>query len=398
MRILINDFAGHPFQVQLSRALAARGNEVLHCYCSSNLSPKGSLQKRADDAAGFSVQAIQIGTPFEKYGLLKRWSQERAIGHAIVEKARAFKPDIIVSANTPLGTQGVLLRFSRARHIPFVYWVQDMLSFGIDAQLRLRLPVIGAGVGLAFQKYERLLLARSSHIVSITKDFLDYFPKQLKRIKNVTVIENWAPLDELPVLMQDNTWSAKHGLGDKLCILYSGTLGLKHNPDLLVRLATQFAARNDVQVVVISEGMGADYLAKKKSELGLQNLTLLPFQAFDEMPQVLASAEVLVAILEKEAGVFAVPSKVLTYLCAERALLLAIPYDNLAARIVREHGAGLTAAPDDADAFVQVAERLIGDKNLRLQMARKGRAYAENTFDIQRIVSQFEEVFAMASH
>jgi len=30
MRILINDHAGHPFQVQLSRSLAAREHRVLH--------------------------------------------------------------------------------------------------------------------------------------------------------------------------------------------------------------------------------------------------------------------------------------------------------------------------------------------------------------------------------
>ena len=35
MRILVHDYAGHPFQVQLSRALAQRGHDVLHAYCAS---------------------------------------------------------------------------------------------------------------------------------------------------------------------------------------------------------------------------------------------------------------------------------------------------------------------------------------------------------------------------
>ena len=46
MRILINDHAGHPFQVQLSRKLAERGHKVLHTYCASVQQPRGALQKR----------------------------------------------------------------------------------------------------------------------------------------------------------------------------------------------------------------------------------------------------------------------------------------------------------------------------------------------------------------
>jgi hypothetical protein len=32
MRILISDYSGHPFQVQLSRELARRGHGVTHSY------------------------------------------------------------------------------------------------------------------------------------------------------------------------------------------------------------------------------------------------------------------------------------------------------------------------------------------------------------------------------
>ena len=35
MKIIVHDYAGHPFQVQLSRRLASRGHEVLHLYCAS---------------------------------------------------------------------------------------------------------------------------------------------------------------------------------------------------------------------------------------------------------------------------------------------------------------------------------------------------------------------------
>ena len=43
MRISIVDYAGHPFQVQLSRKLAERGHDVLHLYFGQAITPRGML-------------------------------------------------------------------------------------------------------------------------------------------------------------------------------------------------------------------------------------------------------------------------------------------------------------------------------------------------------------------
>ena len=112
----------------------------------------------------------------------------------------------------------------------------------------------------------------------------------------------------------------------------------------------------------------------------------------DQVPQVQGAADVLIAILEPDAGVFAVPSKVLTYLCARRPLLLAVPLENLAARIVAENMAGVVGDPGDSQAFVQGARQLWQDQELRERMAENGRKYAEERFDIEKITDRFEEI------
>ncbi|RMF52223.1 MAG: glycosyltransferase WbuB, partial [Bacteroidetes bacterium] len=49
MRILVHDYAGHPFQVQLSRALARRGHDVLHAYCGSLPNTAHGIMHRLDE-------------------------------------------------------------------------------------------------------------------------------------------------------------------------------------------------------------------------------------------------------------------------------------------------------------------------------------------------------------
>ncbi|MDG4594405.1 MAG: glycosyltransferase family 4 protein [Candidatus Contendobacter sp.] len=393
-RLLINDHAGHPFQVQLSRALAARGHTVLHTYTENLLTPRGDLKRGEADPPSFAVEPLVLSRPFQRYGLLRRVLQERELGCHLVDRVRAFRPDLVVSANTPLGAQQHLLRACRAQGIGFVFWLQDLLGVGINSALSRKLPLLGAGIGHYYLRLERALLRASSAVVAITDDFIPLCQSAGVADRAMHVIPNWAPLAEVPVMAKSNRWSTRENLAETFNFLYSGTLGMKHNPQLLVELALHLRPADKVRLIVISEGLGADYLARAKRQHALDHLILLPFQPYAWMPQILGAADVLVALLEPSAGVFAVPSKVLTYLCAGRPLLLAVPPENLAARIVREQEAGIVVAPDDRAGFLAGARRLLDEPALRERLARKGRAYAEANFDIDRIRDRFETVLA----
>ncbi len=212
------------------------------------------------------------------------------------------------------------------------------------------------------------------------------------------MIENWATLADLPVRPQDNAWSRVHDLSGRAVVLYAGTLGMKHDPALLARLAEAVGARDpEARVVVASEGAGADWLRDEAGRRGLDALRLLPFQAFDTFPDLLGSASVLVAVLEPEAGVMSVPSKVLSYLCAARPVVLSVPPENLAARIVARKGAGVVVPPGDAEAFVDATLALLADDARRQRMGAAGRAYAERAFDLEAITDRFETVLRDAA-
>ena len=173
---------------------------------------------------------------------------------------------------------------------------------------------------------------------------------------------------------------------------------MKHDPALLGRLAEALGAHDaEARVVVVSEGAGADWLREEKARRGLDALHVLPFQPFDVFPEVLGTATVLTAVLEPEAGVMSVPSKVLSYLCAARPIALSVPPENLAARIVTREGAGVVAPPDDADAFVGQVLALLGAEARRTAMGTAGRAYAERAFDLDAIADRFEQILRTAA-
>jgi len=397
MKIVVHDYAGHAFPTSLSRALAARGHEVVHAFASSLQTPRGDLVHRDSDPPSLSFREIQMDPEYVryKYSFLRRRKMEVQYGRAVANFITSWKPDAVISGNTPTETQGPIVRSTVANGGKFYYWVQDFYSLAVDKLLRKKIPVAGAWVGAWYRRLDRIQFQQSSRIIAITEDFSpvlqDEFGVPSSRI---AIAPNWAEIEKFPVLPKDNEWSRRHGLHDRFVFLYTGTIGMKHNPGLLLELAKRHAHDPKVKVVVISEGIGAEWLRKKITEENIGNLLLLPYQPFSELPEVLASGDVLIGILEKDAGTFSVPSKTLTYLCANRALLLSIPPENLASRITLRENAGLIVGPDDVEGFIEAAAKLRESAPLREELGANARRYAERTFHITKIATDFDAILA----
>ena len=377
--------------MQLARALAARGHEVLHVHSATFQTPRGALDRLDSDPPSLVIDAIDLGEPFRKYSFVRRLAQERRYGGLLAARLADYRPDVVISANAPLDVQAAALRWAEQAKVGFVFWLQDIYSVAIDRMLRRRLHAIGGVVARRFIRLERGLLGRSDEVVAITADFLPLLNDWQVDERHVSVIENWAPLDAVVPSPKNNPWAREHHLTDVPVFLYAGTIGLKHDPSLLLSLAEQLP---EVRVVVVSEGIGAEWL--KVHGHGVDNLTALPFQSFDRLSEVLATADILVAILEPDAGIYSVPSKVLTSLAAGRAILAAIPRSNLAARTIVRAGAGMVVEPGDRAAFVSAGRAMLADPAFIRTAGKAGRAYAEAMFDITTITDRFETILTSA--
>ncbi len=396
MRILVHDYAGHPFQIQLSRELARRGHSVLHAYAGELETPRGALSRRVDDPPTLEIVEVPMDSGYaaNKYSFVRRRSMEIQYGKEAGKLITRWRPEVVLSGNTPTESQSALIGASNSVGAHFVYWVQDFYSLAVDKLARKKLPLIGGAVGSWYKRLDRRHFASSSAIITITDDFKPILAKDFGvDTTKVSTIPNWGPLAEIGLLPKDNEWSRAHGLQDKFCYLYTGTLGMKHNPELLLQLAKQNAGDDLIRIVVVSEGIGARWLSERVEAEQVSNLLILPYQPFEDLPMVLASGDVLVAVLEQDAGIFSVPSKVLTYLCAARPLLAAVPHENLVSRLVTEQEAGRVVSPSDIDGFVKAGSELRINSSLARKMSENARRYAMDTFDISVIGSRFESVF-----
>jgi colanic acid biosynthesis glycosyl transferase WcaI len=395
LKIFLHDYSGHAFPVQLSRELSRQGHNVTHAYSMAIESPRGAVQKKTNDCGDFKILPIGIPGSFNKYDFFHRARVERRYGAELAEAILADQPDTVILCTTPNDVlDAVRQRLPRDMHV--IWWLQDIYSIGIRSVLNQRVPLTGHIVGAVYRGKEKRFAARADHIVSITPDFVPFLRELGVPSGKITVIENWAPVTEIVPLARNNDWTIEHGFAGKRIVLYSGTLGLKHNPLILADLAQNFQSqqRDDVLVVVATQGLGAELLKLESERRGLRNLKVLPWQPYERLGEMLSAAEILTAIIEPDASLFSVPSKILSCFCAGRPLVASIPSDNLAARTITRAGAGFVVAPGNAAAFIEKVELLLSDGPLRERYGTAARAYAERTFEIGKIADRFLAIVA----
>ena len=390
MRIIVHDPAGHPFQVALARELARRGHQVVHIHCDTFSAARGGVGPAIGDPSSLSFSTVSHRRPFNKYSWPRRIMQEVEYGHRVGRLVSAKGAEVVLSCNTPLLSQALLTWRLRRAGIASVAWVQDLYSEAARDVLG-RLPRWPAVVlGRTVERIEAWSVRSSDRCVIISESFRSPLRRWGVDEARVDLVPNWAPLEEIDVRHRPTNWEVNHGVEGKFVFMYTGILGLKHDPEVLADLAVRFRGR--AEVVVVAGGPGSEWLGRVRMERHIDNLHIHDFQPYAVYPDVLGSADVLITLLTEQSGRYSVPSKVLSYLCAGRPVLGVLPAGNDAAAVIERSKSGVVVDPGDTDGFLDVAEQLFRDTEYRATLGAAARRHAEREFSTASSADAFERI------
>ncbi|MCW2494339.1 glycosyltransferase family 4 protein [Jatrophihabitans sp.] len=396
MRLNLHDYSGHPFQVELSRYLAGRGHEVLHGYAMQYITGHGNLTVSPEDPSTLRIEGLRAEREMHKYDPVGRARFEFSYAKAWREQLDREDFDVVVACNVPLFALAAMRQYFARRRQPWVLWHQDIYSLGVGAEAGRRLPQPLSGAAKAqFERMERAQVRSADRVVAIGDGFVQQYQRWGLNADHVTVIPNWAPLQELTPGPRDNAWTQRMGIpSEPVRLLYAGTLGRKHNPMLLLELLDKVKARGvDAILLVCSEGVVADFLQEQAGDR--TDVRVLGFQPAEDFSDVLASADAVIAVLEPDAAEFCVPSKVLSHMCAGRPTIALMPESNASANDVRFTGGYVGApTPEGADGAAAWLAAARADETALARIGHACRNFAETRFDINTIGQRFEEILA----
>jgi colanic acid biosynthesis glycosyl transferase WcaI len=361
---------------------------VQHQYCSSYESGHGRLERGRDDPGTLSFRDVRLKRKFAKYSWHVRLRQEVEYGLKASRAILRARPDVALLCNIPLVANVLVAAVLKLSRQPYVFWHQDVYSAAIGSSLVARLGRPGVPLAGLAARAERMIALNARGVIAITDAFLPLYNEWSIAADRVAVIPNWAALDELAVTEKTRGWLEPAKTRDHV-VLYSGTIGVKHDPSLLLVLA-QSPVLDDSTVVVVTQGKGRAWLEDARRDVPDDRLILRDYVDYDLLPTVLGSADVLLAVLEPDASRYSVPSKMLSYMCAGRPIVAVMDPANAAAKTVTEEGMGYVVPNGDPSALSLAVRQILDDPEEGRRMGLRARSYAERTFNIDRITDAFE--------
>ena len=294
-------------------------------------------------------------------------------------------PDVIMVESPPLFDAIAGRVLSRYKKCPFIFIVSDLWPASAVqlGMLRNRI-LIRLAEWLEWSTYRRASLVWAL-TEGIRADILarGLAPEKVFLLTNGVDTRKFTPSSQA---------QARVALGweDRFTALYAGTHGLAHGLTLLLDAADMLRERSDIRFVLMGDGAAKQELIDQAHQRNLTNVSFLEPTSHDQMPQVLAAADVCLIPLKK-LPLFegALPSKMYEAMACARPIVLSVSGE--ARRLAeQEAGAAISVEPENARELVSAILYLQKNPEEAALMGRQGRAFVEQHFDRHQLVTQLE--------
>ena len=298
--------------------------------------------------------------------------------------------DVMFLASTP-PYQGLLgATVKKLRKIPFVYNLQDIFPDSL----------VGTGLakkdGLLWKigrVIENTTYRNADKIIVISQDFKRNIMAKGVPEEKIEVIYNWVDQNAVvDVPREQNKLFDMYGMDrSKFYITYNGNIGLTQNMEMLTEVAYEFEEKGLADIHFVLTGNGAYWDTLVSTLRGLRkehrvtapdgteaitfgNITLLPFQPYEDISHVFSLGDVSLVISKPGVGENSVPSKTWSIMSASRPVLANFDENELKT-IISDNNCGIFTKAGDKDAFKEAILYLYRNPDKCREYGQNGRKF-----------------------
>lgn len=300
--------------------------------------------------------------------------------------------DVMLIASTPptQGAMAAMVKKCRHDHIPLIYNLQDIFPDSL----------VGTGLakrdGLLWKigrKIEDYTYKNADKIIVISQDFKRNIIAKGVPEEKIVVIYNWVDQNAVVDVPRDqNKLFDMYGLDcSKFYITYNGNIGLTQNMEMLTEVAYEFEEEglSDIHFVLTGNGAYWDTLVSTLRGLRKEhrvtapdgteaitfgNITLLPFQPYEDISHVFSLGDVSLVISKPGVGENSVPSKTWSIMSASRPVLANFDENELKT-IISDNNCGIFTKAGDKDAFKEAILYLYRNPEKCREFGQNGRKF-----------------------
>jgi colanic acid biosynthesis glycosyl transferase WcaI len=299
------------------------------------------------------------------------------------------KPDVILAPSPPLSIGVSAWIIALVRRARFIYNVQE-----IYPDIAVNLGALKNATAIrALEALERFVYRKAALVTVIAERMRGRLIAKGVPPGKVQVVPNFVDLDRLTPVARDNPFSRQHDLTEAFSVTYAGNMGPAQGLDTVIDAARLLsAADGSIRFLLIGEGTLRPALTTAAASLPAGNVTVLPYQPNELMPQIYSASDVSLVPQAAATGSDAIPSKVYRIMATGRPLIAVTdPQSDLAA-LVRDAGCGVVVPPGDGAALADVVRRAAADRATWDAMGRRGRAHVAAHYARPVIAAEYDKL------
>jgi len=344
----------------------------------------------AERKGNLTVYRTPLYVPEKVTGMTRILHELSFVAASLVHWSRCLfrRYDVVIGMCPPFHVGMLPYFYSRLRGVPFLFHVQDLQ---VDAARQLGLIRNERLLDL-LDKVERFLLTHAHAVSSISEGMKrNIVSRKGVKEENYFMLENWVDINQMCPLPVEQSFKAELGFKptDKIA-LYAGNIGEKQGLEILPEAARQLRDQPDIHIVVFGEGAARKRLEDISQREQLTNLHFFPIRPYEQMPQVLAMADIHLVVQKRAASDLVMPSKLVGILSAGGASIVSADPGTCLSDIIIDERLGWSILPEDPKVLADAIRTSLSAPDELAEFRRNARAYAVQHLGREVILSRLE--------
>jgi colanic acid biosynthesis glycosyl transferase WcaI len=398
MRVLLTSLYFYPEKVGISvtatdcaKFIADFGHEV-SVICGMPFYPEWKIHRdyenrlwTTEKLENISLKRVWLYVP-QKPSPIKRILHEAVFSFLVLLRSIIQRFDLLLCISPPLTLGFISVLVAMVKRKKHWFFVKDIQP---DAAVDLGMIRNKKLIKLMFW-VEKFIYAHSEKIIVLSEGMArNLMAKGVPREK-VLIIPDSIDVRELASRKNGvGKFRRRYALDDRFLVLYSGNIGVKQNPAIIVECAKLLKDNPVIFFAVVGEGAMKEPVQELIDKYGLSNIRIFPLCERFELGDMLASADVLLAPQRREVKDIVVPSKLLAYFASKRPVLAAAHPSSEVAKIINENRVGIVVAPEDVEAMANGILSLKMDKNKADEIGERAYQFLSSTFSHEIVKEKF---------
>jgi colanic acid biosynthesis glycosyl transferase WcaI len=301
------------------------------------------------------------------------------------------RPHVVMLVQPTLFCAPFALIFAKLMGAKTIMHIQD---FEVNAMFGLGMVREGKMVNV-IKRLESWLLKRFDAVSTISYSMMEIAKAKGVDESKIIYFPNWSDIDFVTPHSDGSALKKEWDFNpsDKI-IMYAGNIGYKQGLEIIFDAAEYFQEQTDIKFVLVGAGAYTTTLKELSAKRMLTNVYFKPLQPGENVPQMLALADIHLVVQKKGAADAVLPSKLTNILASGgHALVTAERHTELGVIAAKYEGIFHRVEPEDSTAFIDgITHLLEQDLTSHNTVARK---FAESNLAKDEILAEFADNLAL---